>query len=93
MNIKDLEEFEKKFITRTAFGVSIGAIDNLNESAENQVKSFIIQDRINTIKQVLEMLLPIREYSRNISEEEAAYVDGWNCYRNKLESKLNKLIS
>ena len=40
--LKDgLDEFEKKFVRKSAFGVSIGAIDNFNERAENQVKSFL----------------------------------------------------
>ena len=35
------KEFEQKFVTKSAFGVSIGAIDNLNETALNQVKNWL----------------------------------------------------
>lgn len=46
------DEFIKKFITKSAFGVSIGAIDNLNEDAESQVLNNQKSDIISIIEEI-----------------------------------------
>ena len=54
--LKGQREFEKKFVRKSAFGVSIGAIDNLNETGEQQVKSFLAQHDKEMIEAVIEAI-------------------------------------
>ena len=89
MNIKDLEEFEE-----SGLGCCYG--DYCLAGHEVKLRSWIIQDRINTIKQVLEMLPletsfdihPIPEDNNPITVNAAT----WNVCVKRIKSKLNKLI-
>jgi hypothetical protein len=54
------KEFDKKFVTKSVFGISIGTINNLNQSTLEQVHSFIYNQRqedLDAIKEIIKTAL------------------------------------
>ena len=104
MNIKDLEEFDKRFKEMVEPVIREGP-ERLQSTQGriDEIKHFIIQEHTNTIKQVLEML-PRKEHHEKCINRQDGYghlfrdcdsfcqANGYNQCRNELESKLNKLI-
>ena len=93
MNIKDLEEFEKRFVKCFESDPDdAGLIKNDRlvgmEDLWTELRTWIIQDRINTIKQVLEMIDGVIDETRFDTSTKYGFI----VYRQELKSKLNKLI-
>ena len=75
------EEFEKKFITKSVFGVSIGAIDNLNESGKEQVLFFLRTAITTAVQEYAEFVRLEESGSAELNGEisgEEGLVEGWN---------------
>ena len=96
MNIKDLEEFEKKFLPNyKPLESDFEHADRCKELLfSSDMKDFIIRDRRNTIKMVLEML-PNKCSNQNCPTIGRYAQEMCPCRiaaQDELKSKLNKLI-
>ena len=95
-NLPDiLKQFDEEFITRSAFGVSIGAIDNLKESAEEQVHDFISKVYTHAIENCLEALPKDKEQlDKNDPDNYGACyaIGGFNDALLKAEESIRKLL-
>lgn len=98
------ENYKKKFITKSVFGVALGAIDNLNESAENQVLNNQKSDFLSVLEAVEKMVGGEKEIyekvllkattpcNKTIYEEKIETCDDLLSFLSEAKEEINKEI-
>jgi hypothetical protein len=87
-----VKEFEKKFITKSVFGIAIGAIDNLNQSGLQQVQSFLREKLLQSATLTAEALKCEKNNEEEIKLDreiwgDSAITTGWNAALTEIETK------
>lgn len=87
---KVVEDFKKKFVTRSAFGVSIGAIDSFAGTAEDQVDEWLTTTLLAALE---DRDREVVEAIRKMKLLEVATNPGHLLWKQRINARLESAIS